>query len=618
MSAVAKTAGLRRDVWLLLGISVVAAALQLAGAFAPFERLARDAGFRLLRAGGPQAIANDLVLIAVDEAFLESTPEPLTLIHPYLGQVMSGLAQVRPSVVALDLVLPSKSYRDMQSSRVRDYDLALLTGLHALAKVSPVVLSETWDGLQGRFRPIFPSFVTVARRSARGDPTASPVVCEDPDGIVRSYPGRGCQPTTAAVPQAARMAAQLGNAQEWSGEINFALGAPMTTVSIVDVLQWVDSGATEKLRAAFGGKAVLIGGAFSFEDRHVLPVPLSAAEPDERKVPGIFLQAQIWRSLMNGGLVASLPMPLQAAFVAAGVLALQGRTRPRKMLLWLGAIALMAGVALFCLGAMTVLLPWGGWAATALAALLIRGLLDLKEMLHSRREVTEAFSGYVGPQVLRAIERGELKPDLGGESRKVCMLYADIRGFTRVSAVLAADQLVRLVNRYFAVASPAIQEAGGMIDKYLGDGLVAVFGAPQELDDPVRRALEAAQEILLGVQALNRDLAAEGIPSLQVGMGVHFGDVVVGHLGTTERHEYTAVGATVNTTQRIEVFSKQFPYPVIVSDAVAEAMAGRASFADLGSHEVRGVGMMQLHGWKPAALDPLPLPDAGREPGAGA
>lgn len=604
MSAVLKTSSLRRDLWLLLGFSAAAAVLQLAGAFAPFERPVRDAGFRLLRASGPLPIANDLVLVAVDEAFLESTPEPLTLIHPYLGQVMSGLAQVKPSVVGLDLVLPSKSYRDMQSSRVKDYDLALLTGLHALAKVSPVVLSETWDGLQGRFRPIFPSFVTVARRSSKGDPTASPVVCEDADDIVRSYPGRKCQPTTAAVPQAARMAAQLGNVQDWSGEINFALGGPMTTVSIVEVLQWVNSGATEKLRAAFGGKAVLIGGAFSFEDRHTLPVALSAAEPGERKVPGIFLQAQIWRSLMNGGLVGSLPAPLQAAFVASGALALGGRTRPRKILFWLALVAAMAAIALFCLGAMTLILPWGGWATTVIAALAARGLIDLTGMLRSRREVSEAFSGYVGPQVLRAIESGLLKPDLDGESRKVCVLYADIRGFARANVTLPPEQLVRLVNRYFSAVSPAIQEAGGMIDKYLGDGLLAIFGAPQALDDPVRRALEAAQEMLLAIQALNRELTTEGITPLQVGIGVHFGDVVVGHLGTTDRHAYTAVGLTVNAVAGIEAFTRQFPYPVMVSDDVVKAMAGRGAFADLGSHDVAGIGPMRLHGWKPAALEP--------------
>ena len=86
---------------------------------------------------------------------------------------------------------------------------------------------------------------------------------------------------------------------------------------------------------------------------------------------------------------------------------------------------------------------------------------------------------------------------------------------------------------------------------------------------------------------------------------MHYGDVVIGHLGTNERHEYTAVGATVNAASRIEVFTKQFPYPVIVSDAVAQAMVGRAAFADVGVHEVRGMGVMSLHGWKPAALELL-------------
>lgn len=597
------TARLRQDIWRLALFAAMAAALQLAGAFAVLERPARDLEFRLLRANGAHPIANDLVLVAIDETFLESTPEPLTLIHPYLGRVMSGLAEVRPSVVGLDLVLPSKSYRDMQSSRVKDYDLALLTGLHGLAKVSPVVLSETWDGLKGSFRPIFPAFVSVVRRSVKGEPTASPVVCEDPDGIVRRYPGRGCQPTTAAVPQAARMAAQLGNVQDWSGEINFTLGEPMTTVSIVDVLQWVESGATEKLRTTFGGKAVLIGGAFSFEDRHELPVPLSSAEPGERKVPGLFLQAQIWRSLMNGGLISALPAPLQAAFVASGVLAMSGRTRPLKILLWLAAIAVMAGIALFCLGFMTLILPWIGWAATIVFALIVRGLVDLKQMLLSRREVADAFSGYVGPQVLRAIERGQLKPDLGGESRQVCVLHAELRGFDRASELLSADQLVRLVNRYFSAISPAIQEAGGMVDQYLGDGLLAIFGAPQELDDPVRHALEAAQEMLLGAEALNRELLAEGLTPLHIGIGLHYGDVIVGHLGTAERHEYTAVGLTVNAASAIEAFTKKFSCPVVISEAVAVAMKGRARFADFGRQDVPGIGPMQLHGWMPAALD---------------
>ena len=318
---------------------------------------------------------------------------------------------------------------------------------------------------------------------------------------------------------------------------------------------------------------------------------------------------------MNGGLVSPLPTPLQAAFVASGALALAGRTRLRKIVLWLVLIAAVAAIALFCLGAVTLILPWGGWAVTAFAVLLVRGLIDLTEMLRSRREVSAAFSGYVGPQVLRAIESGQLKPDLGGESRMVCVLHAGIHGLTDSGVVLPADQLVQRVNRCFTAVSPAIQEAGGMIDKYFGDGLIAIFGAPYELDDPVRRALEAAQEMLLRVQALNRELMAEGIKPLLIGIGLHLGDVVVGHLGTADRHAYTAVGIAVDTAAAIEAFTTQFSCPVLVSLDVVKAMGRQAEFAGLGPHQVPGIGLIQLHGWKPTALDlsqaAIGAPDGG-------
>ncbi len=601
------TADSRHDAWLVGTIFAVAVVLQWLGAFIWLERPARDAGFGLLRSTGAQPVANDLVLVAIDDPFLEAIPEPLALIHPYLGRVMSGLAQVRPGVVGLDLVLPSKSYRDMRSPLVKDYDLALLAGLHALSGVSPIVLAQAWDEAEGRFRPILPSFVTVARRGAKGDTTASAIVCEDADSVVRSYPGPGCQPTRAAVPLAARMAAQLGNVQDWSGEINFALGEPMRVIRFADVLRWLDDGATEKLRDAFAGRAVLIGAAFSYDDRHVLPVPMSAAEPGERKIPGLMLQAQIWRSIMNSGLVQPLPAPLAAVFVGSGALAAARRTRPAKILLVGLAVLAMAGAALYCLGAMALLLPWAGWSAVLLAAFLARGAVDLRGMLRDRRQMSDAFSGYVGPRVLQAIERGELKPGLGGELRQVCVLFANIRSFGRSGAVLDPVSLVGLANRFFAVTTPAIQEAGGTVDRYLGDGLMAVFGAPQPLDDPVRHALEATQEILLGVASLNRELAIEKLPLLEIGFGVHFGEVVAGHMGAAERHEYTAVGRTVDAASRLEslgreALGREWAYPVIVSAAVSAAMGARAAFDDLGVHDVRGIGSMKLYGWQPAAL----------------
>lgn len=366
---------------------------------------------------------------------------------------------------------------------------------------------------------------------------------------------------------------------------------------------------------------MLVGAAFSYDDRHVLPVALFAAEPGERKIPGLLLQAQIWRSIMNSGLVRPLSLPLQAALVGSAALAAARRSRPLKILLWLLAVAAMAGVALYCLSAMALLLPWAGWAAMVWAALLARGGFDLQELLRNRREMSAAFSGYVGPQVLQAIERGELKPGLGGELRRVCVVSAHIHGFCPSAAPIDRGNgvdpalLVRLANRFFAITTPAIQESGGTVDRYLGNGLMALFGAPQVLDDPVRHALEATQEVLLRVMELNRELAAEGLPPLQAGFGVHFGDVVVGHMGAAERHEYTAVGLAVDAASQMETLGREAwaseslggktPYPVIVSEAVALEMGPRAAFDDLGTHQLGACGPLNLYGWKPEALDLL-------------
>jgi class 3 adenylate cyclase/CHASE2 domain-containing sensor protein len=627
----------RRDIWLVGVVFFLAVVLQWLGAFGALERSARDVGFGVLRSTGAHPIANDLVLVAIDDEFLESIAEPFALIHPYLGRLMAGLAQAQPSVVGLDLVLPAKSYREMQSPQVKDYDLALLGGMHALSHVAPIVLAQAWDEPGGRFRPILPSYVTVARRSAKGetkDTTASSVVCEDADSVVRSYPGVGCQPTRAAVPLAARMAAQLGNAQNWSGEINFALGEPMRLIRFAEVLRWLEMGATDTLHTTFSGKAVLIGAAFSYDDRHVLPVPLFAAEPGERKIPGLLLQAQIWRSIMNSGLVLPLSWPLQALFVGSAALAAARRTRPLKILLCSLAIVAMTGVALYCLSALNVWLPWAGWTAMLLLALLMRAGFDLQSLLRHRREMSAAFAGYVGPQVLQAIERGEFKPGLDGEMRRVCVVFATLRSFHLSAASvdrgecypsITPARLVRLANRFFAVAAPAVQESGGTVTRYFGDGLMALFGAPQSLDDPVRHALEATQEVLLRVAELNRALleesagksagvsAAEGLPLLQIGFGVHFGDVVLGHMGAAERHEYTAVGPTVDAAAQIEAWGREVvgqtlpggntSYPIIVSAAVVTEMGLRAVFDDLGEHSLGACGRIRLYGWQPEALN---------------
>lgn len=158
-------------------------------------------------------------------------------------------------------------------------------------------------------------------------------------------------------------------------------------------------------------------------------------------------------------------------------------------------------------------------------------------------------------------------PQLGGERQTISILFADIRGFSTYAEKTAPETLVATVNRYLGAATDAIVEQGGTLDKYLGDGLLAIFNAPVRYDDHALRAVRAACDIQRNIAALNA--AAEG-QGLQFGIGVHTGEAVVGNIGTPELMSFTAVGESVNLTKHIEEVTP--PGKTTISRAVAEAI----------------------------------------------
>jgi adenylate cyclase len=167
------------------------------------------------------------------------------------------------------------------------------------------------------------------------------------------------------------------------------------------------------------------------------------------------------------------------------------------------------------------------------------------------------------------------RPDLGGEAYRVTVLFSDIRNFTTISERLAPGQVVEMLNRYFTGACEPILAAGGTVDKFVGDAIMAVFGAPAAHPDHARRAVEAA----LGVTAAAREfrdwLAQRFIgmelPEFRIGVGLHTGDAVVGNIGSPKRLEYTAIGDTVNTASRLEGLSKDLGWTIVASLATLEA-----------------------------------------------
>jgi len=192
----------------------------------------------------------------------------------------------------------------------------------------------------------------------------------------------------------------------------------------------------------------------------------------------------------------------------------------------------------------------------------------------AREEVARAnYSRFLPEYVVKQMLENPDSFKLGGVSQVITILFADIRGFTRISEHAPPEKIVNLLNRYFSAMTDIIFAHGGTLDKYLGDGLMALFGAPTATPDDASNALNAAVAMQRRLLGINRELRDEGFPEIGVGMGLHTGEVIVGYIGSDRRSEYTAIGDTVNTSSRLE--SNALGGEILISDATAKAAHSR-------------------------------------------
>jgi adenylate cyclase len=220
---------------------------------------------------------------------------------------------------------------------------------------------------------------------------------------------------------------------------------------------------------------------------------------------------------------------------------------------------------------------------------------DMAADLARARLMHETFGQMVGPEVRDEIL--ERYPGLGGEVEEVTVMFIDIRGFTSRSAGEPPERVVALLNRFFTLSFVAIQRHGGHVNKFLGDGLMALFGVPRACDDHADRAVAAALDLLAELAHMNDELRNEGLAPLVVGIGIHTGPALVGCIGATlsdvngrqrMRKEFTAIGETVNLAQRVEQLTKKCCGPILLSDATRLRLHGVVALACLGPQELYG------------------------------
>lgn len=206
------------------------------------------------------------------------------------------------------------------------------------------------------------------------------------------------------------------------------------------------------------------------------------------------------------------------------------------------------------------------------------------------RYLRRAFSTYVSPELVAEIIKDHGRLKLGGEKRVVTVLFSDIRGFTTISEKLAPEKLVSLLNEYLSPMTSIVLSEGGMLDKYIGDAIMAVFNAPVEVRDHPKRACLAALRMRERLAELNKRWEDIGYPSLDIGVGINTGEAVVGNMGAELRFDYTAIGDTVNLASRLEGMNKLYGTAIIISENTYNEVRDGFVLREIDCVKVKGKG----------------------------
>jgi len=519
----------------------------------------------------------DLVVVKIDDVTFDALERRWPFPRSLHGKVIDRIMVDEPKAIGYDVQFsePSEDF---------DSDLALAEAIAAADGRVVLATTEVNDRGEGKFIG-GPQAVLEEELGSRFGNGLFP---NDSGGVIRrmSFSIDGMETLGVATVEAATGdPVEPGDAASDDGTWIDYHGPPGTIESVS--FSRVARGKTPD--GFFRDKYVLVGpSAPSLQDVH----PTSVAGKD--LMAGAEIQANAIETVRRGFPLTSAPGGLDIALIvllglAAPVASL--RFSPlRALALALGAGALFAVAAQLAFNSGTVLsfvYPVGTLVAVSVAVLALHYLTVAFE----RERVRDLFARFVPEDVVDdVIDRaGGLR--LGGVQKEGTVMFSDLRGFTSFAEKMPVDQVIEVLNRYLTEMSDAILDHGGTLVAYMGDGIMAVFGAPVEQPDHADRALAAAREMLgPRLERFNEYLEEKGLgEGFRMGVGLNSGQVMSGNVGSERRLEYTAIGDTTNTAARLEGMTKGTPHMLFAADSTVEMLRDRPEdlvFVD--EFEVRG------------------------------
>lgn len=554
-----------------------------------------DMAFHL---SGQRAQVSKVALVELDDQSLAMHPDdPLVFWTPHFARALQVLRTVEARVVGLDFLFSASpelwfaKISGQGSQATRSFDRSFRQELAS----GRVILG----GMQSGAEPLLPAsdyiavlpdfdilrYVGATDLVMDGDGTFRHMQAQPPGAA--QAPANGLRLLPFSVLLALHASGQKTDAPTWhfgQRELNrdsapwrLAWAGPPDTVPRLPMRRLLAEGAQNDPEVrALKDKVVIIGVAYGgSNDVHMTPYGQGLFST--RWMRGPEIQAQAVDALLSGRFLDELSGTSRGALLVLTLLVgalCWARLPIGAGTLALGALLFLLAVSGYLMHRQWMVLPLAHLQFASLALFLSIYAVRFTSGEREQDRVRKMFSRYVSKDVVNKLLDSEEAPVLGGEALEITVLFSDIRNFTTISERLHPEEVVEMVNRWFAAACAVIQREGGSVDKFIGDAIMAEFGAPLHYGDHARRALRAAlglRDIAVEMQQwMAQRFAGRELPYFSIGVGIHSGKAVVGNIGAPERMEYTAIGDTVNLASRLEGATKTLNCCVAASRTCVE------------------------------------------------
>ena len=555
------------------------------------------------RFAGVRLPPTHVALVMLDDPTLNERPdEPLAFWTPHFAKAVDTLRRAGARLVVIDFIFSGSPERWIEKLGLmggdasRSYDQPFRAQIHHGDVLLAGFKVDAGDTVNDFVLPS-PDYLLALPDMNMPAHVGLANLRSDADGAVRRFALTEASvaaqqqglPRLAFGPLAAvRASAQDVQAASWRfgdrqfdpvEEIPISYAGPPGTFRPLSFRQLLAADALSDPQVkAMAGKVVVIGAGYAgMNDVHPTPYSTSLGGANTL-MAGPEIQAGIIETLLSGRFVADVSAPARLATFAVvlGGLAFLGMQMSawRAVILVLLAAQVMALLS-YWMFRHDVLFPVAHLQLGMAIVLAGLSLLRLTREERERERIGQMFGRYVSPQVMQALLASPELPELGGQTRQVTVLFSDIRNFTTLSEKLTAREVVELLNTYLELACAELLAEGATIDKFIGDAIMAEFGAPLAQPDHARRGLRAA----VGLQAVaiefrhwvEQRFPGRDLPVFDIGIGLHSGEAVVGNIGSSVRMEYTAIGDTVNVASRLEGKTKVTGCHILASRATVEA-----------------------------------------------